>query len=225
MRWLLAIPFFILLAGCAGQKLPEVAPPVDRVEPINVSLPQLHSFSPQSDYLQPLLTTMAREPFYSLTNPRLLLTGYEFSHTLAETDRRKTVYAFKASQGGSWGYLTSGIGMRPVANVIAIQNSSLGSAYALVLKSVKLCLVSQASGVPVWQGGKWQFPARPGYFECTGMTNQNIYRVGTGLPGLLGPYFSEKDSVLVFRNLGQLQQVLWALKYQFPELNIPVIQP
>lgn len=221
--WLLI--FVMLLAGCAGQApvvKPEAPKLVDRVEPIAISLPQQYRFSAYPDYLSPLLENLTQESVYTLINPGLLNGQYQFSHEVTSTDPRKTVYAYR-NDGGQWGYVTTGIGRNPVANAFIVEKPALGLAYALVLKQLKVCFVTQANGVPQWSGAKWRFPSQPGYFECTGMTNKNIFRLGTGMPLALGVYYGEKDTVFLFRTQGQLQQVLWALKRQFPTIVIPVI--
>lgn len=219
--WLLGC---FLLVGCAGQKPIEQIELSTQVEPIVITLPTIHRFTPYSDYIVPLLSNLTQDPFYSLNNPNQLVTRYRYSHEVISSDPNKTVFAFEAPQNELWGYMTTSVGRKPIANAFLIQEHSLGTVYGLVLKQMKICLVSQANGIPSIRESKWFFPSQPGFFECTGMTNSNIFRVGTGLPGVLGPYFGEKDTVFIFRSRGQLQQVIWALKYQFPQLVIPVIE-
>lgn len=221
MRLILLLWVFIL-AGCAGQS--KVSPPVqERITPINVQVPMKRSFQPLSEYLIPLMVNTAQEPYYQLINPKALLNQYRFSHQIMAPDKRKTVFAFKQKQGLKWGYVTTGIGRQPVANVFDYQSAQGHRFYALVLQQVKVCFVSNAEGLPRWQAKRWLFPQSPGYFECTGMTNKNIFKLGTGLPALLGDYYDERDTVFVSRSFGQLQQIIWALKQQFPKLKIPEI--
>lgn len=225
MRLWALLVLSLLMVGCAGQK-PKVeveTKPVLQVTPLNITLPNQYRFSPYSDYISPLLSNLTQESFYNLSNPQLLIGGYNYSHEVISSDHRKTVFVFESLENNDWGYITTGIGRKPIANAFLIEGSSLGSVYGLVLKQTKICFVSQANGYPVVNGTKWSFSSSPGLFECTGLTNTSIFGIGTGLPGLLGPYVDEKDTVFVFRSWGQLQQVLWALKHQFPTLVIPVI--
>lgn len=217
---------FLLLTGCATQKPQEQAPPISKVTtvtPIEIGLPTQYAFSPYADYLSPLLSNLNQEPFYHLSNPQLLVNYYRYSDEISANDPQKTVYAFTSKAGGEWGYITTSVGRSPIANGFVIEHSPLGTVYALVLKQTKLCLSTQAKGLPVFTHGRWLFNEFPGFFECTGLTNKSIYKVGSGLPGLLGPYFDDKDTVLVFRSRGQLQQIILALKYQFPQLLVPAI--
>lgn len=212
-----------LLTACAGKTVQQQSAMQSEPKPINISHNSFSPSSPVADYLRPLISNLSLEPYYRLVNPGRIKNSYVFDMQLTETDPRKTVFAYKSRFDGSWAYVTTGIGSAPVANVIAFSQPNVGSGYAIVLKQVKVCLVTQATALPRWQGGKWSFPAQPGYFECTGLANKSIFRVGYGLPGALGPYFEDKDTVLVFKDLGQVQQILVALKAQFPLLRIPQV--
>jgi hypothetical protein len=223
----IAIVFLlVVLGGCASQS-PQIAPVpkpfVDRVEPLAIELLEGSNTDLYLGYVLPLSNNLGGENFYQLLNGPQLLHEYVYSHQIEESDPNKTVFAFKAKAGSHWGYITTGIGREAIANAFLIENKQVGVAYALVLKRLKLCLVTQSEGLPVYNGQRWNFPDKPGYFECTGMTNKNIFRVGTGLPTVLGPYYEEKDTILVFRQFSELQQVVQSLKQQFPYLSVPVI--
>lgn len=215
---------FLILGGCAAQG-PQISEPEleEKVEPVamDMLLPLAENY--YVGYARPLLSNLGQESYYQLVNGPRLLQHYHYSHQIEEDDPKKTVFAFKANRGEHWGYITTGIGTRAIANAFFIQNKQIGAAYALVLKRMKICLVTQSEGLPEWRNQRWYFPEKPGYFECTGLTNQNIFDIGTGLPGILGPYYEEKDTVLVFRQFSELQQVAQSLKRQFPYLLIPEV--
>lgn len=217
---------FLFLGGCASQG-PQVTEPdpevVDKVEPVSLNVDPVMSKDFLASYVRPLVANLGQEAHYQLVNGKRLFRHYVYSHQIQESDAKKTVFAFKAKSGPHWGYITTGTGARAVANAFYIQNKQVGVAYALVLKRMKICLVTQSEGLPEWRDGRWLFPEQPGFFECTGMTNKNIFSVGTGLPMVLGPYYEEKDTILVFRQFSELQQVVQSLKQQFPYLIVPVI--
>ncbi len=218
---------FLFLAGCAAQKPQEQTQPIAKVTtvtPINIGGATPYAYSAYADYLSPLLSNLNQEPFYQLSNPQLLVNAYRYHDQIGAADPRKTIYTFKSTTDDSWGYVTTSVGRSPIANGFVIEGSALGTVYALVLKQTKLCLATQAKGLPVFVNGRWLFNESPGFFECTGLTNTRIYKVGSGLPGLLGPYFDDKDTVFVFRSQGQLQRVAVALKQQFPQLSVPDIR-
>ncbi|WP_415886065.1 hypothetical protein ACMXYO_15670 [Neptuniibacter sp. QD37_6] len=223
MRILTIVLLVGLLSACAGKTVQQAPPVQPEPKPISVPYSTNYPSSPVADYLQPLIYNLSLEPYYDLVNPKRIANSYVFDRQIDETDPRKLVFAYRSKFDNSWAYVTSGIGRVPVANVISFSHPNFGSGYALVLQQFKVCLVTQASAPPMWQRGKWIFPVKPGYFECTGLTNKSIFQIGYGLPGALGPYFGEKDTVLVFKDLGQLQQILVALKIQFPLLQVPEV--
>ncbi|MFY0678131.1 MAG: hypothetical protein JXR18_12680 [Neptuniibacter sp.] len=221
-----ALIVFLVLGGCASQGPQTKAPVpafVEKVEPVSLDLFSPLTDDPYVSYVQPLLRNLGKEPFYQLVNGKRLDQRYIYSHQIQESDPKKTVFAFSSKDGGYSGYITTGIGNQAIANAFFIQNEQVGAAYALVLKKIKICLVTQSEGLPEYRGQRWYFPDAPGYFECTGLTNKNIFKLGTGLPSVLGPYYEEKDTILVFRQFSELQQVVQSLKQQFPYLKVPVI--
>ncbi|WP_415904600.1 hypothetical protein ACMXYW_15145 [Neptuniibacter sp. QD48_55] len=221
MRILTILLLVGILSACAGKTVQQAPTVQPEPQPISVPYSINYSSSPVADYLQPLIYNLSFEPYYDLVNPRRITNSYVFDGQVDDTDPSKLVFAYRSKFDDSWAYVTSGIGRSPVANIISFSHPNFGNGYALVLQQVKVCLVTQASAPPLWRGGKWIFPVQPGYFECTGLTNRSIFKIGYGLPGALGPYFGDKDTILVFKNLGQLQQILVSLKAQFPMLRIP----
>ncbi|MGH1460865.1 MAG: hypothetical protein ACRBB6_02400 [Neptuniibacter sp.] len=215
-----------LMGGCAS-KTPQITEPlpkpVEKVEPVALDIHDSDVADIYEGFLQPLISNVGQELFYQSVSGKRLYWGYTYSHKISDTDPKKNIFAFKSKDEARWGYLTAGSGNNAIANAFLIQNQQVGLAYALVLKRIKICLVTEASGLPEWHYNRWIYPEKPGYFECTGMTNKSLFRVGTGLPAILGPYYEEKDTILIFRQFSELQQIVQALKQQFPHLKIPIV--
>jgi len=218
-----------VLSGCAAQA-PKIESPqserklsMERVEPLAMGALGALSDDPYQVYARPLINNLSASALYKILNGKRLQQGYVYSHQIVESDPNKTVFAFRSKQGDEWGYLTTGLGRQAIANAFLIENQFIGAAYALVLKRVRICLVTQSQGLPEYNQSRWSFPKKPGYFECTGMTNKSIFKVGTGLPAVLGPYYGEKDTILIFKQFSELQQIVQSLKYQFPQLKVPAI--
>ena len=91
-----------------------------------------------------------------------------------------------------------------------------------MLKRVRICLNTGADRAPVWQGNRWLFSStQPGRFECSGQTKGSLFQLGSGLPGVLGPYAEAGDTVLYARDWSTLQQIASLLAHQFPHLRVP----
>lgn len=195
----------------------------NQVYPITINLPSKQGYQPYNDYLRPLLANLSEESIYQLKNSLHLRQQYRFIQQVHSTDKHKTVFSLKQPLSANWGYVTTSIGRKGVANAFLVESEQWGRRYALVIKQMKICLVSQAGAAPGWKAGKWRFSKQPGHFECTGSSLRSVFQPGSGFPGLLGPYYSEQDTILVFKQPRELKQLVRALKRQFPQLAIPVI--
>ena len=196
---------------------------IDKVYPITINLPLQQGYQPYKDYLRPLLANLSEKSIYQLKNSLHLRQQYRFIQQVHSSDKHKTVFSLKQPLSTNWGYVTTSIGRKGVANAFLIESEQWGRRYALVIKQMKICLVSQASAAPGWKAGKWRFSKQPGHFECTGSSLRSVFQPGSGFPGLLGPYYSEQDTILVFKQPKELKQLVRALKRQFPQLDIPVV--
>ena len=221
MRWLFMF-VLVLLAGCAGKVPPPEPVRPDRVTPVALNVMSGSFYDAEASYAQPLLENLGQPSVYTLLNGQRLKRNYFFVNEVVSSSETKTVLSMKDRQG-NWGYITTSISKRGVANAFLVEHKAVGTAYALVLKRARICLATGANGSPYWQSGKWHFASKPGYLECTGLTNSSIYRVGSGMPGLLHPYYEDGDTVLLFRDFGQLQLIVSSLKEQFPHLKLPKI--
>ena len=221
MRWLFLF-VLVVLAGCAGKVTPPEPERPDRVTPVALNVMSGFLYDAESSYARPLLENLGQSGVYTLLNGQRLKRNYFFVDEVLSSSDTKTVLSMKDRQG-NWGYITTSISKRGVANAFLVEHKAVGTAYALVLKRARICLATNANGAPYWQSGKWRFSSKPGYLECTGLTNSSIYRVGSGMPGLLNPYYEDGDTVLLFRSFGQLQLIVNALKEQFPHLKLPKI--
>lgn len=194
-----------------------------RIHPIMVKTAFKEPDSLNRDYLQPLLSNLSNPLIYQLVNSQQLYNQYRFMRQVHSSDKKKTVFSFQNESDSSWGYVTTSIGLHGVANAFLIESEQWGSQYALIIKQMKVCLVIKASGAPRWQFERWLFPEKPGSFECVGSVRNRTFSPESGFPRLLGPYYSEKDTVFVFQKLQELEMLLSSLKSQFPQLEIPVI--
>lgn len=193
------------------------------IYPVSINLSTVKTPSRYRNYQKVLLKTLSQDAVYQLPNGQLLSKHYRYTGPVASKDHRKTVLAFRKRNKADWGYVTTSIGVRAVANAFVIEQATKSRRYALVLKQMRICLVSGAEALPVWETGKWRFANSPGSFECTGSSKRNVFNRASGFPMMLGPYFSERDTVLVFDNAKDLKGMLYSLKNQFPQLNVPVI--
>ena len=194
------------------------------VYPLAVNVPHKAAFEPYTDYLQPLFRAFSQRSIYQLSNGIRLKRQYRFLRQVASDDTDKTILSFKQRGGSQWGYLSTSVGKNSIANAFAVKAAGQPMSYALVLKRLRICLVSAADKLPIWDQGQWLFPTnKPGSFECTGATRQAIFNRRSGFPAVLGPYYAENDTLLVFDRPSDLKRVVYALKHQFPQLRIPVI--
>lgn len=194
------------------------------VYPLMLNISDKRRFEPYRDYLQPLLRALAQGSVYQLDNPVRLQRQYRFLRQVQSSDAEKTILSFKQRNGKQWGYISTSVGKNSIANAFAIKTAGQPMSYALVVKRLRICLVSAAAELPGWRQGQWRFSAnKPGSFECTGATKQAVFAPSSGFPAVLGPYYAENDTVLVFDRPSDLKRVVQALKHQFPQLVIPVI--
>lgn len=243
MRYLLCIVIAALVAGCVseealipspiegepfqkpketeGLELKEERVTTSKVYPVRLSLQSVSSFASHRDYLNLLLPHLSNSSIYQLKNSHELYHHYRFERSVGSSDTYKKVLSFKKRGASDWGYVTTSIGKKAVANTFLIESEQWGRQYGLVIKQMKICLVTQASDVPAWQGGRWIFAARPGRFECTGSTQRSVFKPESGYPRLLGPYYDEQYTMFVFNEPDKLTALLSMLKKQFPLLQIP----
>ncbi|WP_415889477.1 hypothetical protein ACMXYV_16240 [Neptuniibacter sp. SY11_33] len=245
LRKLGLLLFTAIIIGCSSEPIPQpmersqleeskqikktavLSPPKPletepEIYPLTLNITNRGNFRSVSDYLNPLLSTLSAESVYRLHNAPDLRDNYRFQYRIRSTDRSKTAFALKQSGAQNWGYVTTSVGRNSVANAFMVEQEQ-DRFYVLVLKRLKICLVQKASGAPRWQKGKWVFPRRAGVFECTGSSQRGVFQSESGFPQLLGPYYGETDTVLVFNTPAELKKMTWALKRQFPQLVIPVI--
>ncbi|WP_415902227.1 hypothetical protein ACMXYR_15130 [Neptuniibacter sp. QD29_5] len=194
-----------------------------KVIPLSVNLSKQLNVGLYSGYARPLLKNLAERSIYRIKNGFELRGFYKYKGLINSSDRRKSILGFKKEEGAQWGYLTTSVAPQSSANAFIVQSDRRDSIYALVLKGVRICLVSKASGLPVWEEGKWTFAGKPGYFECTGSARSSIFNGRSEFPRLLGPYYSEGDTVLTFRKPQELKKVILSLKRQFPVLTVPAL--
>lgn len=190
------------------------------VYPFTINLPRSGHYEPYADYLLPLLRNLSQKELYRLKNGHRLRSAYRYVQQVSSRDNSKTVLALKQQGASNWGYVTTSIGRSGIANAFVVDQAG-NKHYVLVIKRMRICLVSKAAGAPKWRNGKWLFSENPGVFECTGSARLNVFQQDSGFPGLLGPYFDENDTVLVFTHPAELKGMLFALKRQFPQLIIP----
>ncbi|WP_415899399.1 hypothetical protein [Neptuniibacter sp. QD48_11] len=194
-----------------------------RVIPLSVNLSKQPQAGFYNGYAHPLLKNLAERSIYRIKNGEELRGFYKYEGRINSSDRRKTILGFKKEEGAQWGYLTTSVAPQSSANAFVVQSDRRDPIYVLVLKGVRICLVSKASGLPVWENGKWVFAGKPGYFECTGSARSSIFKGSFEFPRLLGPYYSEGDTVLTFRKPNELKKVIVSLKRQFPVLTVPAL--
>ncbi|MFW1677239.1 hypothetical protein ACFVYJ_05590 [Pontibacter sp. JAM-7] len=215
-----------LLVGCAGptqMAQPEPEPKKRlTVTPVSMSVVAT-GMDLRVDYLQPLLRVMSQTAFFSAANSQRLLSSYAYAGEVSTGAAPRLVQIFQQTSGDAWGYVTTSVTPTSVANAFKLDNTPQGTLYALVLKQARICLTTQANGAPTWSGSKLNFSSQPGYFECTGLTNSTLFQPGSSIPAMLGPYYGEGDTVLIFRDFATLTRLMSALSQRFPEIRIPKI--
>lgn len=194
-----------------------------KVSPLSINLSAQPRYRPYSDYAGLILKNLADKKIYRIKNALELRDFYKYQGQVNSSDRNKSVMGFRKEHDQHWGYLTTSVGFSSSANAFIVESDSRAATYALVLKGVRICLVSKASGLPAWRDGKWKFAGKPGYFECTGSARSSIFKAGSEFPRLLGPYYTERDTVLTFKKPQELRRVVLSLKQQFPALTVPAL--
>lgn len=207
----------------ASQQLPNPIDGQSDIYPLMINTPKNAHFRSVQDFLNPLLDVYANEGVYGLKNAKILRQQYSYSHRIITTDAQKVGFALKQQGQNNWGYVTTSIGRTSLANAFMLKNSGKNQ-YVLILKRLKICFVKKANSSLRWQQGQWAFPRNAGKFECTGSSQASVFAKNSSYPLLLGPYYSETDTVLVFDKPRELKRMVWALKQLFPQLLIPVVQ-
>ncbi|MBV0933902.1 hypothetical protein [Marinobacterium weihaiense] len=221
-RQCLGLLLVLVLGGCAAPPPPPPAP-VDalRVTPLMLNLTPVYDRQAGVVLAQALVQHYLQGPHYRMSTPLPLARQYRAGSVLHSPDPQRLLVTYQ--QGRQWGSLAVTAGQGGIISAFRVQQEG-EQGYALVLKRVRICLNAGADRAPVWQGQRWAFsPTRPGRFECSGQTNGSLFQRGSGLPGLLGPYVDEGDTVLYDRDWSTLQQVASLLVHQFAHLKVPRI--
>jgi len=211
----------LLLGGCAAPPPPppEKAVIAPQVEPLTLVLVPVYDRSSGVVLAQALVEHYLQGPHYRMSTPLLLAQQYRAGTALHTPDSQRLLVTYHNDR--SWGSLSVTAGQGSIINAFRIQREG-EQGYALVLKRVRICLNAGADRAPVWQGNRWLFSStQPGRFECSGQTKGSLFQLGSGLPGVLGPYAEAGDTVLYDRDWSTLQQIASLLAHQFPHLRVP----
>jgi len=159
-----------------------------------------------------LLDHFLTAPAYQLSTP-LMLNAYRSDKTLRLSNGRQLV-SFYQSQTGQYGYISVSSGRAPKLNLFELDGHELG--YALVLKDMKVCLVEGAHEPPKWTGDKLRHSRKgPGNFECSGSTRTSFFQPYSGIPGRLGFYFEDGDTVLYDSDKQRLERIAQLIQRDF----------
>lgn len=217
----LGLLIVLVLGGCAAPPPPPSTPVVTEpsVEPLALELVPVYDRQAGVTLAQALVQHYLQGPHYRMATPLLLAQQYRAGTELHTPDNRRLLVTYHNDQG--WGSLSVTAGQGSIMNAFRVRrDDELG--YALVFKRVRICLNTGADQAPSWQGNRWAFSrTRPGRFECSGQTRGSLFQLGSGLPGVLGPYAESGDTVLYARDWSTLQQIASLLAHQFPHLRVP----
>lgn len=221
-RSLLRLGFLtlLLLGGCAAPPPPPVKVVTEpQIEPLTLNLVPVYDRQTGVVLAQALVRHYLQGPHYRMSTPLLLTQQYRAGTELHTPDARRLMVTYHSDQ--DWGSLAVTAGQGSIMNAFRVQRDG-EQGYALVLKRVRICLNTGADRAPSWQGGRWEFSSfKPGRFECSGQTKGSLFQLGSGLPGVLGPYAEAGDTVLYARDWSTLQQIASLLAHQFPHLKVP----
>jgi len=219
-----------LLAGCAGgpSSTPGEAPAPKQPEASSTretriipepAMPQQPSLMVTDAILaNAFLKSYQEQSLYDNRHADTLLRAYAFRENRWSPQRDRLMMLFQNSNGDS-GFVAWSLGSDTSATSLRLEDSQLGQRFALVLRPARLCFAVGAARAPAWIGGRWAYdPQRPGSFECNGLTNRSAFLAGTRLPALLGAYYSEGDTVLLFDSREQRDATAGVLARQFPSL-------
>lgn len=214
----------VLLGGCAAPPPPPPEPKQElTVTPLSLRPLMPVAATRTTDALaQELVNHYLQGPHYRMSLPLVLAQQYQPLGAAPVSDPRRLMMLYR--QGNNWGSLAVTAAQGSIMNAFRVQREG-ETAYALVFKRVRICLNAGADQPPRWQGGRWMFSqTRPGHFECSGQTRGSLFQLGSGLPGLLGPYVEAGDTVLYGRNWNELRTLATRLVQRFPHLDVPRIQ-
>ena len=159
-----------------------------------------------------LLDHFLTGPAYNLSNP-LMLNQYRSDKTLRLANGKQLV-SFYQSETGRYGYISVSSGRSPKINLFELEGRERG--YALVLKGIKVCLVEGAKEPPKWTGKQLRHSRKgPGNFECSGSTRTSFFQPYSGMPGRLGYYFEDGDTVLYDADKRRLERIARLIKRDF----------
>lgn len=230
MRLPLLILLLGLLAGCAGgpPPAPTEKPAPERPEAPTAretriipepAHPQMPSVMATDDILaNAFLRSYHEQSLYDSRHTETLLSTYAFRENRWSPQRDRLMMLFENDRGDS-GFVAWSLSGNASATSLRLEDSRLGQRFALVLRPARLCFAVGAARAPAWIAGRWVYdPQRPGSFECNGLTNRSAFRSGTRLPALLGAYYSEGDTVLLFDSREQRDATAGILARLFPSL-------
>lgn len=226
VRRVAAAGLALLLAGCAGEvvepeKVTRVAPQ-DGVTPRPLEVAPLPGYAPEQQLALLLISHYLSGPLYRMSNPLLMSREYRLAGALRSPDgRRLMVMMQHQQQAERWAMVSLSTTPGSVMNAFeVVRNGQPG--YALVLKNTRICLVEGADQPPAWSDTGWRFsPTGAGRFECSGQTRGSLYQAYSGMPGLMGVYAEDGDTVLYAERWAPLRDIAAGLRAVFPNLKVP----
>ncbi|MBS98110.1 MAG: hypothetical protein CMI01_05485 [Oceanospirillaceae bacterium] len=217
---LLSLLLALFLAGCAAQA-PEIRAPESSVKPRALSTQPMSGMGQEQQLALALISHYLGGPLYRMSNPLPMSRQYRLGEAVYSPDRRQMIVLMQHQNQPTWAMVTFSVPAGAIMNAFDVQRNGQ-DAYALVLKNARFCLVTGAGQPPVWGGSGWAFDKQqPGRFECSGQTRGSLYQSYSGMPGLLGVYAEDGDTVLFAERWSELQQIASGLKTLFPHLQVP----
>ncbi len=218
-----------LLVACSTAPPPKPTPTPTPAEP-----PAQRQTRIFPDPVRPLIQVVQADPaelarifinsyqhqaLYDSQHAAELATEYSYRESRWSNRQDRLMMIFDNSRGDT-GFVAWSLSGNATATSLRLQDSVIGERFALILRPARLCFAVKAAKAPVWSTGRWIYDsARPGSFECNGLTNSSAFKAGTRLPALLGAYFSEGDAVLMFDSRGQRDEIAGVLAELFPYLK------
>lgn len=174
--------------------------------------------------LKTFLNHYAKQTLYDNRYALELKNHYRYQGLKWSPKRDHVMAVYYSASKKKYGLVAWTIGFNPAVSGLNLKEGG-ESHYSMIMSPARVCFAINAGSAPVWKEDQWHYnKSQPGQFYCNGLTRGNAFRLSSGFPGKLYPYYKPGDVVLTFDTPAQRNQVAGMIRRLFSKVRFPEVR-